>query len=71
MGFTRRDLLKFTGGSAAGLALTPVPWSLLRDIGCPVRELAGSSPAARTAKFVPGIPPARFARRDAVCAPAA
>jgi len=31
MGFTRRDLLKFTGGSAAGLALTPVPWSLLRD----------------------------------------
>ncbi len=31
MGFTRRDILKFTGGSAAGLALTPVPWSLLRD----------------------------------------
>ncbi len=31
MGFTRRDLLKFTGGSVAGLALTPVPWSLLRD----------------------------------------
>ena len=31
MGFTRRDLLKFAGGSAAGLALTPVPWSLLRD----------------------------------------
>ena len=31
MGFTRRDLLKFTGGSAAGLALTPVPWGLLRD----------------------------------------
>ncbi|MGO4882656.1 MAG: hypothetical protein ACLP59_17835 [Bryobacteraceae bacterium] len=31
MGFTRRDLLKFTGGSVAGLALTPVPWGLLRD----------------------------------------
>jgi menaquinone reductase, molybdopterin-binding-like subunit len=31
MGFTRRDLLTFTGGSAAGLLLTPVPWSLLRD----------------------------------------
>jgi anaerobic selenocysteine-containing dehydrogenase len=31
MGFTRRDLLKFSGGSAAGLVLTPVPWSLLRD----------------------------------------
>src|ERR1039457_3914465 len=31
MGFTRRDLLTFTGGSAAGLMLTPVPWSLLRD----------------------------------------
>jgi hypothetical protein len=31
MGFTRRDLLKFTGGSAAGLAFTPVPWRLLRD----------------------------------------
>src|ERR1035438_6943591 len=31
MGFTRRDLLTFTGGSAAGLLFTPVPWSLLRD----------------------------------------
>lgn len=31
MGFTRRDLLKFTGGSAAGLALSPLPWGLLRD----------------------------------------
>jgi anaerobic selenocysteine-containing dehydrogenase len=31
MGTTRRDLLKFTGGAAAGLALTPVPWKLLRD----------------------------------------
>ncbi|MGA3044112.1 MAG: hypothetical protein ABSF54_25330, partial [Bryobacteraceae bacterium] len=31
MEFTRRDLLTFTGGSAAGLLLTPVPWSLLRD----------------------------------------
>lgn len=31
MGLTRRDLLKFTGGSAAGLALTPAPWRLLRD----------------------------------------
>ena len=31
MGFTRRDLLKFTGGSAAGLALSPVPWGLLHD----------------------------------------
>jgi anaerobic selenocysteine-containing dehydrogenase len=31
MGFTRRDLLTFTGGAAAGLALTPVPWGLLRD----------------------------------------
>jgi anaerobic selenocysteine-containing dehydrogenase len=31
MGLTRRDLLKFTGGSAAGLALTPLPWGLLRD----------------------------------------
>jgi len=31
MGFTRRDLLTFTGGSAAGLMFTPVPWSLLRD----------------------------------------
>lgn len=31
MGFTRRDLLTFTGGSAVGLALTPVPWKLLRD----------------------------------------
>jgi len=31
MGFTRRDLLKFTGGTAAGLVFTPVPWNLLRD----------------------------------------
>ena len=31
MGFTRRDLLKFSGGSAAGLVFTPVPWSLLHD----------------------------------------
>ena len=31
MGFTRRDLLTFTGGSAAGMLFTPVPWSLLRD----------------------------------------
>jgi len=31
MEFTRRDLLKFTGGSAAGLMLTPAPWGLLRD----------------------------------------
>jgi anaerobic selenocysteine-containing dehydrogenase len=31
MGLTRRDLLTFTGGSAAGLMFTPVPWSLLRD----------------------------------------
>jgi len=31
MGFTRRDLLKFTGGATAGLVFTPVPWSLLRD----------------------------------------
>jgi anaerobic selenocysteine-containing dehydrogenase len=27
----RRDLLKFMGGSAAGLALSPVPWNLLHD----------------------------------------
>ncbi|HLY16352.1 MAG TPA: hypothetical protein VKR61_03975 [Bryobacteraceae bacterium] len=31
MGFTRRDLLRFSGGSAAGLLLTPVPWTLLHD----------------------------------------
>ncbi|HVN05163.1 MAG TPA: hypothetical protein VMT86_12135 [Bryobacteraceae bacterium] len=31
MGFTRRDLLKFTGGATVGLVLTPVPWGLLRD----------------------------------------
>ena len=31
MGFTRRDLLKFTGGAAAGVVLTPVPWRLVRD----------------------------------------
>ena len=31
MGLTRRDLLKFTGGSLAGVAFTPVPWRLLRD----------------------------------------
>src|SRR5206468_11561614 len=31
MGLTRRDLFKLTGGSAAGLALSPLPWGLLRD----------------------------------------
>lgn len=31
MRFARRDMLKFTGGAAAGLALTPVPWSLFHD----------------------------------------
>jgi len=31
MGFTRRDLLTFTGGTTAGLLFTPVPWGLLRD----------------------------------------
>jgi menaquinone reductase, molybdopterin-binding-like subunit len=29
---TRRSLIKFVGGSAAGLALTPVPWKLLDDV---------------------------------------
>ncbi|MGA2132722.1 MAG: hypothetical protein ABSH50_10550 [Bryobacteraceae bacterium] len=31
MEFTRRDLLKFTSGGAAGLVFTPAPWKLLRD----------------------------------------
>jgi len=31
MDFTRRDLLKFTSGGAAGLVFTPAPWKLLRD----------------------------------------
>ena len=30
--FTRRHLLKFVGGSAAGLLLTPVPWKTLDDV---------------------------------------
>ncbi|MGB2869795.1 MAG: molybdopterin-dependent oxidoreductase [Bacteroidota bacterium] len=32
MSFTRRDLLKVAGGSAAGILLTPVPWKLLDDV---------------------------------------
>ena len=31
MKFDRRDLLKFVGGSAAGVLLSPVPWKLLDD----------------------------------------
>jgi Molybdopterin oxidoreductase Fe4S4 domain len=31
MNFTRRDLLTWGGGAAAGLLLTPVPWKLLDD----------------------------------------
>ncbi len=30
--FTRRSLLKFAGGSAAGLVLTPIPWKVIDDI---------------------------------------
>jgi menaquinone reductase, molybdopterin-binding-like subunit len=30
--FTRRNLLKFAGGSAAGLILSPVPWKLIDDV---------------------------------------
>ena len=51
MGFTRRDLLTLAGGSAAGLALTPVPWSLLRD-------------SAELTETWPGVPqPARGENR--------
>src|SRR5690349_8884395 len=32
MGLTRRDVLGFAGGSAAGILLTPVPWKLLDDV---------------------------------------
>jgi menaquinone reductase, molybdopterin-binding-like subunit len=31
MNMDRRDFFKFAGGSALGLALTPVPWTLLND----------------------------------------
>jgi menaquinone reductase, molybdopterin-binding-like subunit len=30
--FTRRHLLKFAGGSAAGVLLTPMPWKMLDDL---------------------------------------
>jgi anaerobic selenocysteine-containing dehydrogenase len=30
--FTRRNLLKFVGGSAAGVLLTPIPWKMLDDV---------------------------------------
>ncbi len=30
--FTRRNLLKFVGGSAAGVLLTPIPWKTLDDV---------------------------------------
>jgi menaquinone reductase, molybdopterin-binding-like subunit len=30
--FTRRHLLKFAGGSAAGILLTPMPWKMLDDL---------------------------------------
>src|SRR5438270_8342087 len=31
MNLDRRDFFKFVGGSAVGLAFTPVPWTLLND----------------------------------------
>src|SRR5215813_15598629 len=31
MSLDRRDFFKFVGGSAVGLAFTPVPWTLLND----------------------------------------
>ena len=68
MGFTRRDLLKFTGGSAAGLAFTPGALEPVARHGCPVGKLARRSAAGTTAKSTRAIPPARSVRRDAVCA---
>lgn len=32
LNLTRRDVLKFVGGSIAGIMVTPVPWKLLDDI---------------------------------------
>src|SRR5687768_4770378 len=54
----RRDFFKFLGGSAAAVALTPVPWKLLDDVSIwtqnwswiprPVRGEISYKPAACT-----------------------
>ena len=44
---TRRDLLKFAGGSAMGLMFTPVPWRLITDIALRTQSWPGVPSPAR------------------------
>ena len=49
--FTRRDVLFAATGSAAGLALSPVPWKLLGDSAIwtqPLTVIGGASEPFRT-----------------------
>ena len=46
MNLDRRDFFKFVGGSAVGLAFTPVPWTLLNDtLGDDGRRVSAELPA--------------------------
>ncbi len=53
----RRDLLKFGGGAAAGLAFTPIPWRLLGD----------TAMWSQNWSWMPRVPRGEVADKDARC----
>lgn len=53
----RRDILKFTGGAAAGLVFTPVPWRLLGD----------SAIWSQNWAWMPRVPRGEVTERNARC----
>ncbi|HSG65247.1 MAG TPA: twin-arginine translocation signal domain-containing protein, partial [Gammaproteobacteria bacterium] len=55
---TRRDVMKFAGGAAVGVALSPAPWKLLDDL----------SIWTQNGSWIPRLPRGPVTERATVCA---